>query len=107
MPPVNISLPSPLLTFFAAVAALWTMSSILVVFLTLRTFTLFTREFATKHEAALTKERFDSWLKDSDKRHADYVCEARESRHEIQATVNTLSDDVHVMIGKLDGIRAG
>jgi len=92
MPPVNISLPSELLTFLAVVAVLWTIASVLVVFLAMLGML---REGARRADVADVEHRVS-------KQHREYVSEARMSRDRLTATVGTLSQDVHTLMGKMD-----
>lgn len=89
MQPVLISLPENLLTFLAVVAAVWTLASVFVVFLALRAM----GGGATKQELAQAEQRF-----------SNYTSEARASRDDLQRTVQSLSREIHGVLGEL---RAG
>ena len=98
MPPVNISLPSQLVIAFWGVACLWTLASVVVVWMCLRMMIAFVLEGARRTEVRDVEQRLDA-------QHQGYVEEATRSREQLQTTVAKVSQDVSRLIGKLEGVH--
>lgn len=107
MPPVEISLPSSLLSFFASVAVVWTLASLVVVILALRAMLTLPASYAAKADLLVLERRFETWLQDVERRHSEYFDEARKAREEMQRTIQTLSGEIHGVLGELRASRGG
>jgi hypothetical protein len=102
VPPVEITIPSKLLTFFASVAVGWTLASLVTVLLALRALLALPREYASKHDLDVVDRLFEEWIKDVERRHrADFD----EARDHLQQTITTLSQEIHGLLGELRAQR--
>ena len=80
MPPVSITLPSELLTFFAIVAMLWIFASILDVGMIMGMVLRYSRNFQSRAEAQTVERQFD-FTRILQARHADLRAFRRQSNH--------------------------